>query len=651
MNQPFLLSSCLVLIITFSACGLHATAIDEPTDFQFPADSPVWNVHAYGAKGDGTTDDTQSIQSAISAALNAPGRYGRGGASQIVYFPNGTYKITSTLQNIVNAGTPTWRAGLFIQGQSQAGTILQLPASCPGFTDVNKGHSVIQIRSQDYQRGAVDQSFRQYIRNLTVSVGPGNPGAIGIDFIANNRGGIYDVTVESTDPGHVGYTGITMDAHYPGPALLKNVTIKGFSTGISMRYVSEYGMTFEHITLQDQLTYGMFLGANAMTIRDLKSTNKVPVIFNVRGFVTLLDSTFTGGDPASDAITCKAGQLYCRNVTSTGYGTVINANNGKSIAGNGMTPVNISQYVSSGPFKAFNGNSDMALNLPVKETPGFNTLDMTQWVNAAPEPNLPDYLPSIQAAIDSGKSIVYLPTGTYSISNTIILRGGVKKLIGLCSVILPTHGFPAKAPLIRFDGGTSDFTILQNLCLVGNPIDSHSIIATGVVNNSAKTLVISNCDLSTYDNTATGVGDLFLEDTIGPVLNIDYPQNVWARQLNIEGAPADHITNNGGNLWIFGYKTEGSHPASAGNLHTLIANYGGSIELWGGFFYPTGKYPPQVPMIINKEGSLSANYIKDSLSPLNYPVQVEDTQSGNAIDYPSTNFPSGIACPLYSAHH
>lgn len=47
------------------------------------------NVKLYGAKGDGTTDDTTAIQAAITAVQNA------GGGT--VIFPEGTYKITSTL--------------------------------------------------------------------------------------------------------------------------------------------------------------------------------------------------------------------------------------------------------------------------------------------------------------------------------------------------------------------------------------------------------------------------------------------------------------------------------------------------------------------------------------------------------------------------
>jgi len=51
-------------------------------------DTGEYNIKAYGATGDGTTDDTTSIQSAINAAV-ASGGY--------TYFPQGTYKVSSNL--------------------------------------------------------------------------------------------------------------------------------------------------------------------------------------------------------------------------------------------------------------------------------------------------------------------------------------------------------------------------------------------------------------------------------------------------------------------------------------------------------------------------------------------------------------------------
>ena len=92
-------------------------------------------------------------------------------------------------------------------------------------------------------------------------------------------------------------------------------------------------------------------------------------------------------------------------------------------------------------------------------------------------------------------------------------------------------------------------------------------------------------------------GDLFFEDAGTDDLKINHGQNVWARQLNIENE-GTHITNDGGNLWVLGYKTE-----RGGTLvHT---KNGGTTEILGGFSYTTtaGKL---APMFINEEANVFA---------------------------------------------
>lgn len=58
----------------------------------------IINVKAYGATGDGSTDDTSAINSAI-AVLNA------GTGEGVLYFPQGTYKVTSALTTITGTAT------------------------------------------------------------------------------------------------------------------------------------------------------------------------------------------------------------------------------------------------------------------------------------------------------------------------------------------------------------------------------------------------------------------------------------------------------------------------------------------------------------------------------------------------------------------
>ena len=66
-------------------------------------DLSLFNVKDYGAKGDGVTDDTSSVQTAIEAAANAtvvfslPGEHDAFFSSSTVVFPSGHYVLSRTL--------------------------------------------------------------------------------------------------------------------------------------------------------------------------------------------------------------------------------------------------------------------------------------------------------------------------------------------------------------------------------------------------------------------------------------------------------------------------------------------------------------------------------------------------------------------------
>src|SRR6266513_5146070 len=66
---------------------------------------------AYGAKGDGVTDDTEALQNALNDV-------GTGTHSPVLWIPAGTYKITGTL-NLIK------RIGISVIGEDPATTIIK----------------------------------------------------------------------------------------------------------------------------------------------------------------------------------------------------------------------------------------------------------------------------------------------------------------------------------------------------------------------------------------------------------------------------------------------------------------------------------------------------------------------------------------------
>jgi hypothetical protein len=81
-------------------------------------------------------------------------------------------------------------------------------------------------------KAAMGQAFRNSLFDLTIDIGSGNPGAVGIHYLNNNQGAIRNVTVRTSDPNKRGKAGIAMVTNWPGPELLESVRVEGFDVGI-----------------------------------------------------------------------------------------------------------------------------------------------------------------------------------------------------------------------------------------------------------------------------------------------------------------------------------------------------------------------------------------------------------------------------------
>lgn len=579
-----------------------------------PDDSGVTNVKTFGAIGDGITDDTQAIQTALKDG------------NRFIYLPQGTYLVCDTLK-IAQTGKR-----YYFQGENREKTIIKLKDNCPGFADSSNPKAVINTQ------GPAGQAFQNSVFDLTVDIGKGNQGAIAIAFLNNNQGTIRNVTVKSTDPEKKGFAGIDLTLPWPGPGIIKDVKIIGFNFGIKIGF-PEFGMVLENVTLENQREVGIENSANLLSIRKLTSNNSVPAIRNTdsRSLVVLIDGNFQGGAGSELAIENKEGVLYARNLKVSGYQFAI-ANRSNLISEDTFT-----EFISDRIYSLF-PTPQTSLHLPVEDVTTVPDDNLNNWVSVtkygANGSDKEDDTLAIQKAIDSGKSTVYFPRGTYYISQTVRVRGNVKRITGLGSTIAVTEPFSNQnQPVFRLENGNQNVVTLEHFW--GNYSNYKNFY--WVDHASARTLFLRNIAVGAgkaYRNT--GAGNLFIEDVSAGEW-IFNRQKVWARQLNPEGDNTK-IINNGGTLWILGLKTE-----DEGTVVETIN--GGKTEVLGGLIYPgSGNIPDDQPAFINNESFLSVVIGESHHGGARYHTFVKEVRKGVTKTLLHQDLPrrgSASVIPLY----
>ncbi|HNS22567.1 MAG TPA: glycoside hydrolase family 55 protein [Sedimentisphaerales bacterium] len=555
---------CLVVLgLSIRPAGAQAAAekplMDAAISAQgktFPVCESVVDVTKppYEAKGDGQTDDTDAIQKALSDLM---------GAHKILYFPNGTYLVSRTLRHTKkdSRGSEAW-GHTWLQGQSQAGTIIRLKDGV--FTDAARPQPILWgggFGSADW--------FHNYIQNVTFDVGRNNPGAIGLSFYSNNSGAIRDVQFVSQDGD--GAIGLDLGNDMNGPLFIRNITIRGFAIGIRTAH-SVNSQTFEGISLIGQSQCGFTNDGQSIAIRGLYSENAVTAL-RASGFTCLLDSRLVGRDGASRMPAIELGEtsFLARNVDTSGYHAAIRVQGGRGEPG----PA-VAEYMTGKPTNPF-GGPVKSLNLPVEETPDVPWDDADGWARIEATASGAEAASAVQAAIDSGATSILLGHGL-RFRSPVIVRGKVRRITGTGGDI--NYGADASPDFIIEDG-ESPVIVLEHLAHIGG----------GILIDTGRTVVLRSLEARIFN---LGRGNLFMEDLCTDKLRINLLQNAWARQLNVENQ-GTHLTNEGGRLWILGYKTE-----RGGTL--IHTKDGGQTELFGTFSYTTtaGKL---APMFVTEDAS------------------------------------------------
>ncbi len=582
-----------------------------------PVDANLINVKTqYGAKGDGVTDDTQAIRRATVENLTN---------HRTIYFPTGTYLIREGIDWLQPDGTfgafTTW------QGDGVGRTVIQLADKAPAFQDPAKPRAVVRLgslgkRPGDDKDGGGNRAHNNYLFDMTIHSGKGNPGAIGIDYVASNTGAMVDIAIISGDGD--GVTGLKLTREV-GPCLLKNIRVDGFDTGIEVR-APLYGITFQTITLNGQRKVGFSNDMNVAAIRNLTSRNTVPAIRSKGGVLVLLASQLAGGAADVTAIELE-GAAVIRDVHVDGYGVSIKSGE------QSLRDRRITHHVSGKSHSLFakQGATPATLKLPVIDPPEVSNADGSKWVNVlkfhdGPVDRKTDIAPAVQKAIDSGAETIYFPHGWYNMEGTVIVRGNVRRIIGFNSWLnkdKTIFRFENKQPVVleRFnDPGT--------MVLASN----QPVLLAHLISPEYK-----------FEHPTA---KLLIENVVGGSINITKGQSVHAWQLDIElPPPKPMIDNNGGLFWVLGYKTEFG-------ATVLATRDGGKSEVLGGLFYAAqGVKDPQTAAIVVENAECSVSFQDIAFyDGGKYPIIIRDTQGGKTLELTRKQLSKSdwVIMPLYT---
>ncbi len=239
----------------------------------------LYNVKDYGATGDGTTDDTASINAAVAAANTA--------GSGTVYLPRGTYIVSGTITS------PASR--VFVAGMGPS-AIVKLSA---GFT----GSAVFSL-TNDYSG----------VRGLYFIGGPSgtpsaNPAAAMVQITAAKNCSIIDIDVRNVN----GYAIEALGNSSRGPNGLTIENIRGTNTAFGIHTKGDVGSQYSIQASITNVNLQIVTGGDVLLIEDSWDV----LIMNVNSAV--------GGSLSSNAsnlrISGRCATILCFNLDVGTYPT------------------------------------------------------------------------------------------------------------------------------------------------------------------------------------------------------------------------------------------------------------------------------------------------------------------------------------------
>ncbi|KAI0968246.1 glycoside hydrolase family 55 protein [Xylaria arbuscula] len=416
------------------------------------------NVKDYGAKGDGSTDDT----AAIVAALNDGGnRCLQGCASTtttpaVVYFPSGTYIISKALQ-------PPYFTQLI--GDPTDRPVLKATADFAGFGLID-GNPYFTENLNWVSTNVFYRQMRNFVIDTT-GIAPATA-ATGIHWPTSQATSLINIEFNMPTDASTVHVGLFCESGSGG--FMSDLTFNGGATGASLgnQQYTMRNLVFNNcqtgiIQLWDWgWTYINAQFNNVGTGIDISAPGADNTL--AVGSAIILDSSFSGADVAiKTAYTAAttpdtAGSLILENVTLDNVPTAVQGASGSLLAGGSTTIAAWGQghqYVSgadrelSGDITANDRPSVLTgeNGYYSRSKPQYNDLAASDIVSArssgAKGDGTTDDTAALQSAINSatGGKVLFLDYGLYKITKTLSIPDGTKIIGEGYPIILASGDF------------------------------------------------------------------------------------------------------------------------------------------------------------------------------------------------------------------
>ncbi len=557
---------------------------------------------AKNAMGDGKADDTKTLRDAytfVADQLRVFGKNQPPASTWTIYLPNGKYLVSDTIihdgprlpfQEGKDIGDAYWggMVNLRIVGQNRDKTQIRLKRNSPQFNTGSPKRVLAFLKEGDDGRLGTNAVAHNLLDNLTISIGSGNPDAIGVLFLGANVCMMGYVRVVSEDG--TGVAGI--ETTWSTQGYFHDIVVEGFDQGIWLRDAVENNPTFEYITLKNQYATGMLVEGPQPSIRRLLSINTRAAIKiqtdetrkkTIPGMV-LMNSELKGGTADGSAIelTSEKAQVYLRDVKVGGY---------KNALKQGFTTVNesyIGQWLNGKVAKIFEKNPSKSLELDIKELPPHEDFsDLNQWQSVEKSTGQTDF-DRIQNAMNSGKPVVYFTKPSYNVTKPIQV--------------------PRSVRTIRFLFSKTNFN-LEITESSEDPLwfEYGNRVPGKVIVKKSRPLVFYMAGFKLENQQSE---ELVVHYLTGAQLSSDGKectkgQTVFARGINPGeshnsdftgyGADPNYILD-GCTMWVLGYKTE------SGQISFLAKN-GAKLEVLGG--YKNAIRTKGLPLVVNEDSSVT----------------------------------------------